>query len=145
MRNIPKLVTPEHNVMLMRPIECKEVEEAVLQMEKGKAPGPNGFIVDFFQSYWDLVKEEIWEVVEESMRMGQVLTASNTTILSLIQKEHGADSPSKFRPISLCNVVLKIITKVMANRLKPLMPGLISPEQSGFAEGTQILDSIILT
>ena len=63
----------------------------------------------------------------------------------LIPKEHGIDLPIKFRPISLCNVVLKIITKVMANRLKPLMSGLISPEKSGFVEGRQILDGIILT
>jgi hypothetical protein len=61
-----KLVTPEHNIMLIRPIECEEVEESVLQMDKGKAPGPDGFIVEFFQTCWDMVKEEIWEVVEES-------------------------------------------------------------------------------
>ena len=52
--------------------------------------------------------------------------------------------PSKFRPISLCNVILKITTKVMANRLKPLMLGLISLERMGFIKGRQILDGIIL-
>jgi hypothetical protein len=50
-RHIPKLVTPEHNIMLMRHIEQMEVKEAVFQMEKGKAPGPDGFTIDFFQSY----------------------------------------------------------------------------------------------
>jgi hypothetical protein len=131
--------------MLMRPIEREEVEEVVLQMDKGKTPGSDGFIVDFFQTYWDLVKEEIWEVVEESRRTRWVLTTFNATFLSLIPKELGADSPDKFRPISLCIVVLKIITKVMANMMKPLMPRLISLEQSGFVEGRQILDGIILT
>ena len=53
--------------------------------------------------------------------------------------------PGKFRPISLCNVILKIIIKVMANRIKPLPPGLVSQEQSSFMEGIQILDGIILT
>ena len=47
-RNISKLVMLEHNVMLMRTIEHKEVEEVVLQMEKRKAPRPDGFIVNFF-------------------------------------------------------------------------------------------------
>ena len=135
----------EHNVMLMRTIECKEVEEAVLQMEKGKASGLDGFIINFFQSCWDHVKEEIWEVVEQSTKKGQVLKAFNVNFLSLIPKEHGEDSPGKFMPISLCNVVLKIITKVMANRLNPLMLGLISPEKYAFVEGRQILDGIILT
>ena len=77
--------------------------------------------------------------------MGRVLTTFNATFLSLIPKENGADSLGNFRPISLCNVVLKIITKVMASRLKPLMPRLIAPEQSSFVEGRQILDGIILT
>lgn len=58
-RHIPKLVTPEHNIMLMRCIEHDEVEEVVLRMEKGKAPGPDGFTIDFFHSCWDLVKEEL--------------------------------------------------------------------------------------
>ena len=48
MRNIPKMVTPEHNSLLMRPIEREGVEEAVFQMEKGKTPGPDNFTVDFF-------------------------------------------------------------------------------------------------
>lgn len=77
--------------------------------------------------------------------IGRVLKAFKATFLSLIPKENGADTPGKFRPISLCNVVLKIITKVMAYRLKPLLPGLVSQEQSGFVEGRQILDGIILT
>ena len=47
-QNIPKLVTPKHNAMLMRPIEREEVEEAVFQMEKGKSPGSDGFTIDFF-------------------------------------------------------------------------------------------------
>ena len=64
--------------------------------------------------------------------------------LTLIPKNEGADSPNKFCPISLCNVIYKIITKVIANQLKPIIPSLISPEQSGFMEGCQISDGISL-
>lgn len=83
--------------------------------------------------------------MEESRRTGSVLKAFNSTFLTLIPKEKGGDSLGKFRPISLCNVILKIIMKVMANQLKPLMSRLISPEQTGFFEGRQILDGILLT
>jgi hypothetical protein len=83
--------------------------------------------------------------VEESRQTGRTLRAFNATFLSLIPKEHGAGMPGKFRMISLCNVVLKIIIKVMENHLKSLMPGLVSQEQSGFVECRQILDGIILT
>ena len=54
-------------------------------------------------------------------------------------------TPANFLPISLCNFIYKIITKFIANRLKPLLPSLISPEQSSFVEGCQILDGIITT
>lgn len=66
------------------------------------------------------------EVMEESIWKGRIPRAFNATFLSLIPKEHGADTLGKFRTISLCNVVLKIITKVMANHLKPLMSSLVS-------------------
>lgn len=125
-QHIPKLVTQDHNSLLMRPIEWEEVEEAVMQMEKGTAPGPNGFTVDFYQFFWDLVKEEVWEIVEESRKSKRNLKAFNATFLTLIPKEQGAFASDKFRPISLCNVILKIITKVIANHLKPLLPLLIS-------------------
>ena len=64
--------------------------------------------------------------------------------LSLVPKESGADSPDEFRPIALCNVIYKIISKVIANRLKMLLPSLICPKQYGFVEEFQILDGVIL-
>ena len=73
-----------------------------------------------------------------------MLRAFNATFLSLIPKETGEDRPDKFKPIALCNVVYKIISKVISNRLKPLLPSLICSEQSGFVEGRQILDGVIL-
>ena len=67
-------------------------------------------------------------IVEESRTKKGVLKAFNATFLTLIPKEVGADTPDKFRPIVLCNVIYKIISKVIANRLKPLLLMLISPE-----------------
>lgn len=134
-QHILRMVTSEHNAILMHPIDREEVEEAVMQMDKGTTPDPDGFTVDFFQQFWDLVKEEVWEIVEDSRHSRRILKAFNATFLTLIPKEQGANTPEKFHPISLCNVILKIITKVLANRLKPLLPILISPEQMGFVEG----------
>ena len=121
--------------MSMQKIKREEVEEAIFHMERGKALGPDGFTISFFQNCWDLVKEEVWVVIEESRRMGCILKEFNATFLTLIPKEQGADIPGKFQPISLCNVILKITMKVMANRLKPLLPELILLEEIGFVEG----------
>ena len=71
---------------------------------------------------------EEWRIVEDSRVSKRMLLAFNATFITLIKKCEGDDSPEKFRVISLCNVIYKIITKVITNILKPLLPGLISPE-----------------
>ena len=91
-----------------------------------------------------MVKLDVWKIVEQYKISGCILLALNATFLTLIPKCEGADTPGKFRPISICNVIYKIITKVIANRLKPILPSLISLEQYGCVEGRQISDGIIL-
>ena len=104
-------------------------------MPLGKAPSPDQFTSNFFHHLWDLIKGEVFEIIEESRDKKGVIKAFNTTFLTLIPKEDGADSPDKFHPISLCNVIYKIISKVIANRLKPLLRSLICYEKSRFVEG----------
>jgi len=144
MAHIPTLVTPEQNAALTRPITQEKVDQAVKEMAAGKAPGPDGFTVDFFHHCWDLVRQDVWEVVEESRASGLVLPALNSTFLALIPKEERVTNPKQFRPIALCNVIYKVITKIIAARLKPILPFLISTEQSRYVEGRQIMDSVIL-
>ena len=119
------MVTAENNEMLIKPIEMQEVEEVVNKMALGKAPGLDGFTSNFFHLFWDLIKEDVLAIVEESRLKRGVLKAFNATFLTLIPKEVGAESPDKFKPIALCNVIYKIISKVIANRLKPLLPMLL--------------------
>eukprot|EP00253_Pinus_taeda_P029073 PITA_29073 len=143
--NIPKLVTEEQNELLMRPIQPREVDEAMAQMKEGKAPGPDGFTTTFFHAFWDMIKKDVWEIVEESRALRWILPSFNSMFIALIPKEENSMTPDKFRPIALCNVIYKVISKVAANRLKTLLPMLVSPEQSGYVEGRQILDGIILS
>ena len=73
-----------------------------------------------------------------------MLKSLNSTFLALIPKKEGANWLDKFRPIELCNVIYKIITKLIAERLKPLLGSLISAEQGGFVDGRQILDGVVI-
>ena len=82
--------------------------------------------------------------MEDSRSDTGVLTSFNSTFLTLIPKKEGVDTPGKFWLIALCNVIYKIITKVMENRLRPLLSDLVSQEQSGFVEGRQILDGVVM-
>ena len=97
-------------------------------MALGKSPGLDGFTMNLFHLFWDLIKEEVLEIVEESRSKRGVLKSFNATFLTLIPNGEQEDTPGKFRPISLCNVIYKIISKVIANWLKHILPILISLE-----------------
>ena len=121
----------------------EEVNEVIKEMKNGKAGGPDGFNVYFFKACSDIVKHDILDVVEDSRKNKTILKALNTYFVSLIPKQDNAITPDKFRPIALCNVVYKIISKIISNKIKPLLPTLMSEEKMGYVEGRKILNNII--
>lgn len=129
------MVSKGDNFNLNKLVTEVEVSMVIKDMQNGKASGPDGFNVDFFKACWKVVKQDILDVVEDSRRSKSILKALNNSFISLIPKQDFALAPNKFRPIALCNVVYKIISKTLANRLKLLLPSLISGEQSGYVEG----------
>eukprot|EP00253_Pinus_taeda_P005917 PITA_05917 len=126
-KHIPKLVSRE-NINLNRSVIEREVSEVLKEMKNGKAPGPDGFNVDFFKVCWNIVKKDIVRVVEDSRLNRTILKALNTSFIALIPKQDNVQMPERYRPIALCDVVYKIFSKVVANRLKPLLPTLVSRE-----------------
>ena len=97
--------------------------------------GPYGFTMNFFHHFEDLIKLEFWNIVEDSRVSRNIFIGFNATFLTIIAKCKGGDFLEKITPIIMCNVIYKIITKVIANRLKPLLHYLISLEQSAFVDG----------
>jgi hypothetical protein len=91
-----------------------KVDQALQDTPKGKAPRLNGFTADFFHHCWLMIREEVWEIIEDSRILGQVLPTLNATFLTLIPKEELVNHPKQFRPVSLCNVIYKLLTKVIA-------------------------------
>ena len=114
-------------------------------MPKNKAPGSDGFIAYFYQAIWLFMGNDIWELVKESKWFRQVYPTLNSTFISLIPKQENSENPEGFHPISLFNVLYKILSMIMVKILKSILPNLISPEQTGFVKGRQILDGIIMT
>lgn len=121
-----------------------EVEQVVMEIRKGKSPRLDGFTTKFFQACWEILGEEIWTLVEISKRVASIHSKLDAIFIVLVLKDKKGESPASFRPFALCNVIYKIVSKVIANRLKPTLLKIISYEQMGFVEGTQILDNIIL-
>ena len=97
------------NNSLKKEVTREELEKIVYSLQKGKSrgksPGPDGITIEFFQGFYDLVKEDLLKVVQESQRARKVLAALNSTLLALIYKNQNPSSFEEFRPISCCNVV----------------------------------------
>jgi hypothetical protein len=140
---VPTKVTPAMNDGLLKPFEEKEIKEALFQMFPTKAPGPDGFPAHFFQRHWDVCGTEVTSVVLRILRGEDDPSVINNTFIVLIPKVASPEELGQFRPISLCNVLYKIASKVAANRLKVILPEIISEEQSAFVPGRLITDNII--
>eukprot|EP00253_Pinus_taeda_P031126 PITA_31126 len=127
---------------LSTPVSKEEVEAAMKNMGKDKSLGPDGWTIELFLHFFDLIGSEITEVVEESRLKGEIYRPFNSTFIVLIPKKDEPETFEDFRPISLCNCIYKIIAKVIAIRLVPILSRNISMEQFGFLEGRQIHEAI---
>jgi hypothetical protein len=110
----------------------QEIFEALLSIGATKAPDPNGFTSLCYQTYWSIVKEVILNCVWDFFSHHHLLKEQNHTFIPLIPKRLGPCLVSHFTPINLCNIIYKIISKILANRLKGLLHLFISPHQSAF-------------
>ncbi|KAL9661113.1 hypothetical protein QQ045_025933 [Rhodiola kirilowii] len=128
---------------ITRPYSETDVREAVFQMCPTKAPVIDGFSALFYQKHWSLVKGKVATQVLRMMNSMMLEDGINKTLITLIPKVKDPESVGEFRPISLCNVVIKIVTKMLANRLKPVIPAIISENQGAFVPVKIISDNII--
>ena len=141
---IPTLINEEDNSKMTAPITTEEISKALHGMNLDKAPGPDGFTARFYTACWDIIQKDLVKMVRKSQNCSKIGGSTNSSFLALIPKEKGAQNFSKFCPISLCNTGYKTITKVMANRIKKILPRIVPENQGGFIQGRQIQDNIIL-
>lgn len=140
---IPKLDADQRNY-LDRPVKNEEVELAVFQLGPQKSLSPDGIPAFFYQDLWKIVRQDIFNFVHAFFHSGNLLKSLNQTFIALIPKIRDPKEVAHFRPISLCNVTYKIISKNLVSRLKPFMDSLITPYQNAFIQGRNITDNILL-
>lgn len=121
-----------------------EVQAAVFQLAPTKAPGPDGFSAVFFQKCWNTLKPVMTQKICKMMNERQIEEGINDTDIVLIPKVKSPVRVQDYRPISLCNVTGKIITKILANRMKSVLPDIISDIQSAFVPGRCISDNFLI-
>ena len=118
--------------MLVAPFERAKVDLALNQMETLKSPRPDGMPPFFFQQFWPVIGDEVAEVVLTLLNTGSIPPSINRTFITLIPKVKSPVRVSDYCPIALCNILYKLISKVLANRLKKFLPSIISESQSVF-------------
>lgn len=125
-------------------IQPAEIKRALFDMGPLKAPGPDGLNPLFFQSQWEVVGPSIVSTVHRIVDEPAEVRSINQTSIVVIPKIDVPENFRDFRPISLCNVIYKVITKTITNRLKRIMPIIISPHQSSFVPGRQGADNVVV-
>ena len=141
---VPTVVTPEMNARLIRPYSGEDVKKALESIGDLKAPRPDGMPAVFYKKFWELVGMKVQEEVLGVLNGNPMPESWNETTIVLIPKKNNPERITEFRPISLCNVLYKMISKVLANRLKEMLPKIISPTQSAFVPGRLITDNVLL-
>lgn len=130
--------------LLVSEVSDAEVKKLIFSMPANKAPGPNGYTAEFFREAWDVVGKELTLAVQSFFKFGFLPKGLNATILALIPKKTDAREMKDYRPISCCNVLYKVISKILANRLKLVLPGFIAPNQSAFIKDRLLMENLLL-
>lgn len=141
---IDSKITAAQNDMLLRPIEEIEVKQALFHMHPDKSPGPDGMTPGFYQKFWNILSVDVFKVVKQFFDTGIIDKNLIATNIALIPKKRNPQFMTELRPISLCNVIYKVISKVLANRLKEIIDAIISDTQSAFIPGRLISDNVMI-
>jgi Reverse transcriptase (RNA-dependent DNA polymerase) len=120
-----------------------EVQKAIASMPDGKSSGPDGFPIEFYKKFWFLIKDDVMALVTAVHNNSMDVSCLNKAQITLIPKREGASKIKEFRPISVINTIIKIITKLYSTRLQPFLPVIISKQQTAFVEGRSIMESFM--
>jgi hypothetical protein len=142
--NLEPRVSTDMNSKLIRPYTEEEVRFALFQMHPLQSLGPDGYSAGFYQKSWGVVGLNVTRAVLHVLNEGSFDAAINATNVCLIPKVAAPTRVTEYRPISLCNVLYKIVSKVLANRLKLVLPHIMSQEQSAFIPRRLITDNILV-
>ena len=134
----------EDCIMLEKEVTKEEIKGVIFKMAGSKAPGPDGFTSEFFKKSWQVIGDDVTVAVQYFLLKGFLPKGVNSTILALIPKKEEAKEMKDYRSISCCNVLYKVISKLLANRLKSILPKFIAVNQSAFIKERLVMENVLL-
>ena len=137
-------INEEDADLLGRDFHADEVRRALDQMVPLTSPGPDGMSLIFYKSFWHIMGGNVTSMVLNVLNSRVVPESLNSTFIALIPKVKLPKKVANFHPISLCNVVYKLISKVLVNCLKKFLASAIPESQSAFLLGRLISDNVLV-
>ena len=124
-------INQEQKEFCERNLELSELEQGMDHLPLGKSPGLDGLPVEFYRKLWPIIKLDFFEMVQEVQNLGVLSDSQRKGAIRLVFKKEDRSSLKFYRPISLLNVDVKIITKTLALRLGKILLSVISKDQTG--------------
>ena len=124
-------------------ITSEECDKVLETFQPNKTPGNDGIPIEFYKTFWPLISDPFIRCVNECFEKGEMSSSQKQAVITLIEKK-GKDRCflENWRPISLVNVDAKIMSKVLATRIKNVLPNIIHHNQSGFVEDRYIGETV---
>lgn len=141
---MPNCISEEENTILRSIPSLEEIKDTLFQMHDIKTPGPDGFLALVYKEFWPIVGEIVIRAVTSFFENGRMSNEANSSLIILIPKTPNPSSVNNLQPISLCNVVYKIISKLLLAKLRPLLHKIIYPYQSAFIPGRWIAENQVV-
>ncbi|WZY89463.1 hypothetical protein YC2023_046198 [Brassica napus] len=126
------------------PFSNELIQSTLFKMPQNRTPGPDGFPVEFFKGAWSILGSEFIASVRKFFELSFMPTSLNSTSLILLPKRPGAENIKEYRPIACLNTQYKLITRLLSNRLKIVLPGLVLPNQTAFVADRLLLENVLL-
>jgi hypothetical protein len=141
--NLSELIQSARNLSALEaPFSRSEIDQIIKNLPSNKSPGPNGFNTDFVKKCWPVIASDFYELCDKFYEGSICLESINGSYVTLIPKISSPTSVGDYRPISLLNTSMKILTKILANRLQLVITSLIHQNQYGFIQGRTIQDCL---
>ncbi|XP_017625048.2 uncharacterized protein LOC108468690 [Gossypium arboreum] len=141
---VDKRISSEMNEELLRPFTEDNIMYAIRSMPPLKAPGVDAFSSIFFQNYWHIVGPKVFRYCLSILKGEIGMEDINKSHIVLISKVEKPKNLAQFRPISLCNVIYKIIAKVLVDCMSPFLEVCVSESQGAFIQGRHISDNVLI-